>query len=80
MRTLTAMLLMAAATPVAANTVVVPAFEKNALDDAADVDWEVRRQFMHRTFRATRQQLAKDICERHGMHKVTTKNSWRCKK
>jgi hypothetical protein len=60
-------------------------------DEAADKqpDWDARRKFMNRTFRATRQQLAnvnretkteKDVCQRHGMHKVTYGDKWRCRK
>ena len=38
---------------------------------------------MNRVFRATRRQLAeedkpKDICAKHGMHKVYYGDSWRC--
>jgi hypothetical protein len=38
---------------------VADAGDKNQLDEAAGVDWEARRRFMRRTFRATRQQLGK---------------------
>jgi hypothetical protein len=62
---------------------------RNALDAQADdkPDWERRRRFMNRTFRATRNQLAhqgedkpKDVCEKHGMHRVEYRKSWRCRK
>ena len=61
----------------------------NELDDQADKsDWEARRRFMNRTFRATHDQLAHhdktkkddDVCKRHGLHKVVYGDKWRCRK
>jgi hypothetical protein len=56
--------------------------DPNALNplDAQAPDWEARRRFMNRTFKATRNQLAGDVCERHGMHKVVYGDKWRCRK
>lgn len=63
--------------------------ERNALDAQAEdrPDWDARRRFMNRTFRATRRQLArhdeakpKNVCERHGLHKVVYGDKWRCRK
>lgn len=71
------------------NAGVVSPDEKNALDDEAGnaEDHEARRRFMHRVFKATRDQLAKaevkqdaDICKRHGLHKVVYGDKWRCRK
>jgi hypothetical protein len=59
--------------------------EKNFIDATADTNWDARRKFMNRTFRATRQMLAdadvRDVCQQHDMHKVITHGgkSWRCR-
>jgi hypothetical protein len=61
----------------------------NELDEQADnPNWEARRRFMNRTFRATHDQLAHhdktksetDICKKHGLHKVVYGDKWRCRK
>jgi len=75
--------------PVHAATEVAGPNERNTLDAQAGdkPDWEGRRRFMNRTFRATRHQLAhhnedkpKDVCTRHGMHRVQYLKTWRCRK
>lgn len=64
---------------------IVDPKSRNALDaQTEDPDWDARRRFMNRTFRGTRVRYSeakpKDVCARHGMHKVVYRGSWRCRK
>jgi hypothetical protein len=54
---------------------LVPAEEKNALDEQADLNMGDLRKFSRRFVAKT------DVCARHGLHKVVTHGgrSWRCR-
>jgi len=47
---------------------------KNEIDEQADLNMNDLKKFTRRANYKT------DICARHGMHKVTRGNSWRCRK
>jgi hypothetical protein len=72
--------------PAHAEAEIVDPKSRNALDAQADEpkDWDARRRFMNRTFRETRLRYSeakpKDVCAKHGMHKVVYRGSWRCRK